>query len=226
MCYNVESSAKTTLLSLTCIIILLRSNVPHFQWIGFILIGWCIMQFAELLLWTTDPRKGCTNANKLITLLFIPIVLALQPLGSLLGSFFIKPWNNCDNERKLFLVLTTAFILLSTYITYYKNATKSCTTVTPGGHLYWVINDYTNYTTSGTWKMFIWALIILFPLACLWDASYKIILLLSIIPYFAYKKGATTDSRASLWCYYTSFTSVVSVLFYGLYKFNIYNILK
>lgn len=225
MCYSVESSAKTTLLSLTCIAILLHSKNPHFQWMGFILIGWCIMQFAELLLWTTNPRKGCTEANKLITLFIIPIVLALQPLGSLLGSMLIKPWSVCTKERKTFLVVTTACILFATYIIYYRNAIKNCTTVTPGGHLHWILNDNADYATNGNWKMFIWAFIILFPIVTLWDASYKIIILISVIPYLAYKKGAVTDSHASLWCYYTSFTSVVSVLFYGLYKLKIYNIL-
>ena len=93
MCYSVESSAKTTLYSLISIIVLLTSGVPHFQWLGVILIGWCGMQFDELLLWLTNPRKGCSAANKLITTTLIPLVLILQPLGSVLGSFFVKPWS-------------------------------------------------------------------------------------------------------------------------------------
>jgi len=50
MCYSVESSLKTTLLSLAAIIYLLSSRIPHFQLIGAALIGWCGMQFAELCL--------------------------------------------------------------------------------------------------------------------------------------------------------------------------------
>lgn len=46
MCYSVESSIKTTTVSLLAIIYLLSSNIPHFNWIGITLIGWCSMQFA------------------------------------------------------------------------------------------------------------------------------------------------------------------------------------
>ena len=87
MCYSVESSAKTTLLSLVAIVVMLRSNVPHFMWIGLIMVGWCGMQFVEMLLWLTNPRKSCTPMNKLITLTLIPLVLVLQPLCALFGSF-------------------------------------------------------------------------------------------------------------------------------------------
>ena len=68
MCFSVESSLKTTSLSLFAIVYLLSSRIPHFQWIGVGLIGWCGMQFAELLLWLTEPRKGCTLWNKIITM--------------------------------------------------------------------------------------------------------------------------------------------------------------
>jgi len=105
MCYSVESSAKTTLYSLVAIIIMFRSNVPHFKWIAMILIGWCGMQFAELLLWLTNPRKSCTMMNKALTLTLIPIILILQPLGATLGSLFVKPWAKCSNNRKLFIVI-------------------------------------------------------------------------------------------------------------------------
>ena len=88
MCYSVLSSLKTTTLSLFAIIYLLTSGIPHFQWIALILVGWCGMQFDELLLWLTNPKKGCTIWNKLITVTLIPLVLILQPLGSLYGSLY------------------------------------------------------------------------------------------------------------------------------------------
>jgi hypothetical protein len=50
MCYSLESSAKTSGLSLFAIVLLLQSNIPHFQWIGLMMVGWCGMQIAEFLL--------------------------------------------------------------------------------------------------------------------------------------------------------------------------------
>ena len=105
MCYSVESSAKTSLFSLVAIIVLFTSNVPHFKWIAMILVGWCSMQFAELLLWLTNPRKSCTLMNKLITFTLIPFILLLQPIVATLGSLFVKPWSQCSQKRKLFIVL-------------------------------------------------------------------------------------------------------------------------
>ncbi len=223
MCYSVESSAKTTLYSLTAIIILLRSGVTHFQWLGVILIGWCGMQFDELLLWLTDPRKGCTTANKLVTLTLIPLVLILQPLGSVLGSFFVKPWNKCDQNRKLFIVLYSVLIIVSMLCVFFRKKQTLCTTVTPKGHLNWLLNKS---VFSSELLYFLWGVAIILPLLLLWDASYKLIFIISVLPLFGYHYGLTTDSNASIWCYYTSFTSIVSLIVYGLYKFNIYNILN
>ena len=70
MCYSVKSSLKTTLISLSAIIYLVTSNIPHYQWLGITLIGWCAMQFDELLLWLTNPLKECTEWNKIITMTF------------------------------------------------------------------------------------------------------------------------------------------------------------
>ena len=142
MCYSVESSARTTLLSLVAIVVMLQSNVPHFMWIGVMMIGWCGMQFAELLLWLTNPRKSCTSVNKLITFTLIPLVLVLQPLCALLGSFFVKPWSACNNKRKLFIVLYSILSSSVLLLHFFGNRVKDCTTVTPEGHLNWWLSKY------------------------------------------------------------------------------------
>lgn len=219
MCYSVESSAKTSLVSFIAIVVLLRSNVPHFQWLGVILIAWCGMQFDELLLWLTDPRKGCTRANKMITSTLIPLVLILQPLGAVLGSFFVTPWSKCSETRKLMIVSYSIFITVTLLYFFFKNRTNFCTTVTPSGHLNWWSgpSPHTLY--------FMWGLAIAVPLFVLWDISYKLPILITLLPLFGYNYGLTTDSKASVWCYYTSFTSIIAFVIYGLYKAKVYNIL-
>jgi len=227
MCYSVESSAKTSLYSLIAIILLLSSNVPHFKWIAMVLVGWCGMQFTELLLWLTNPRKSCTTANKIITLTLIPLVLFLQPLGVLLGSFFVKPWSACSYNRKLIITIVSIFSALGILIFFYGNIKKICTIVTPNGHLDWSTYTFTpNYSMKYLIGYCIWAIFCIVPLFLLWDISYKAIVAISILPLFAFYYGLKTDSSASIWCHYTSFTSLISILVYALYKFKIYNILK
>ena len=223
MCYSVESSAKTTLYSLIAIIVMLRSNVPHFMWIGAIMIGWCGMQFAELLLWLTNPRKSCTPMNKLITLTLIPIILILQPVGATLGSFFVKPWSACSQKRKLFIVLFSILSSLVLLLHFFGNRVKDCTTVTPEGHLNWWLSNYSGKIPIA---YILWLIIIALPIFVLWDKSYKVVVALSIMPAFGFIYGLRTDSKGSIWCHYTSYTSIISLVVYGLYKFKIYNILK
>ena len=223
MCYSIVSSAKTSLFSLVAIIVLFTSNVPHFKWIAMILVGWCGMQFAEILLWLTNPHKSCTSMNKLITFTLIPFILLLQPIVATLGSLFVKPWSQCSKKRKLFIVLFSIISSLLLVLHFYGNIVKDCTTVTSEGHLDWWISKYPgNKPIAYT----LWLIIISLPIFLLWDMSYKLIVALSIMPAFGFIYGLKTDSKGSIWCHYTSYTSIVGLLVYGLYKFRIYNILK
>ena len=221
MCYSVESSLKTTSISLFAIIYLLTSNIPYFQWIGITLIGWCGMQFAELLLWLTNPRKGCTMWNKILTMSIIPFALMLQPIGPLFGSLYVTPWNKCSNLRKNFIIFYSLFVILSVSYTHFYKPEKICTTVSEQGHLYWSTLIENNSTAVIT-KYFLWAFIILLPLFIFWNKHYLLILLIILIPTFGFITGLRTDSRASIWCHYTSYTSVISSVCLWLHQSGIY----
>jgi hypothetical protein len=207
----------------------LSSRIPHFQWIGVGLIGWCGMQFAELLLWLTDPRKGCTLWNKIITMTLVPIFLILQPLGFLLGSLFVIPWDKSSDMRKKFLILFSLFIILVISYKFWYKPASTCTTVTESGHLFWLLTKksygwiLTKYTDIIIY--FIHFFLIILPLLMFWDKKYTIIVLISIIPLFAFIYGLRTDSRGSIWCYYTSFTSIISIAILFAHQFLNINLL-
>ena len=221
MCYSIESSANTTLYSFIAIAVLFQSGVPHFQWIAMLLVGWCGMQFAELLLWLTNPRKSCTTANKVITLTLIPFVIYLQVFGTMMGSFFVKPWNECSKSRKSFIMWYSSVTLVILLSHFYGDLNNLCATVTKSGHLNWWPSSYTI-----PYFYFLWAIMTFIPMVALWNISYKIFIPLWVFPCFGFYYGLTTDSRASVWCYYTSFTSLMAIVSYGLYKFKVYNILQ
>lgn len=227
MCYSTESSLKTTTLSLLAIIYLLSSNDPYYKWLAITLVGWCFMQFAELLLWITDPRNGCTDFNKLITMTLIPIVLMLQPLGPLFGSLYVIPWAKSTDFRKNFIVIYSIIVVLAVSYCHYYKPYKLCTTVTPGGHLYWSTSD-PDLPDSYMNKIlyFIWWLMITLPLFLFWNKNMSIVLALILIPAFGFIYGLlNTDSRASIWCYYTSYTSVIASGFLLLKQAKIYDVL-
>jgi hypothetical protein len=223
MCYSVESSLKTTTISLVAIIYLLTSGIPHFQWIGFTLIGWCGMQFAELLLWKTNPRKQCTSWNKIITMTLIPLVLALQPLGSLWGSLYAIPWNKSTDFRKKFIVFYSIFIILAVCYAHFFDISKTCTIVTAQGHLHWNTAPYIKYGYDYT-VYFIWAFMIMLPLLLFWNKSIIMLLLLFLTPLFGFIYGMYNDGKPSIWCYYTSYASIVASVLLFLQQTNIYKI--
>lgn len=225
MCYSFESSLKTTAISFIAIVYLFSSNNPHFKWLAVALIGWCLMQFAELLLWLTEPRKGCTDMNKIITMTLIPFVLILQILGSLFGSLYVIPWAKSSDFRKNFIVLYSIIVIcMYGYVQLYKPE-KICAIVTKRGHLDW----HTKSLVSESYRVtfFIIAfLMILLPMILFWDKSPIILFLLGLFPFFGFTYGLVyTDSPASIWCYYTSYMSIIASGLLFLKQTGMYNVL-
>lgn len=221
MCYSVKSSIKTTTISFLSILYLMTSNIPHFQWLGIALIGWCGMQFDELLLWLTNPRKGCTKLNQLITMTLIPFTLAAQPLFAMWGSLYVFPWKTLSKFRKQCMIAYTVFCSSIIAYFYYYKPDKTCTTVTEQGHLSWVTSNYahkSNFVTS------IWLIMIALPLLLLWNKKKMILLLLGILPLIGFQMGSYTDSQGSIWCFYTSYTSIIASIALFLKQNNIYSI--
>ena len=225
MCYSVESSAKTTLISLAAIVYLLSSGDPYFKWLGITLIGWCLMQFAEMILWFTEPHKSCSDLNKIVTMTLIPFVLMMQPLGPLLGSLFVIPWSKSTDFRKNFIVAFSALIVGLVSYAHYYNPYKVCTTVTKGGHLFWSTSNNElpdNFINKIVY--FVWAILIILPFI-FWDKNITILLCLILLPLFGFSYGLlNTDSRGSIWCYYTSYTSVIASGFLLAKQLGLYHL--
>jgi hypothetical protein len=207
MCYSYEASIKTSLISFLAIIYLLSSGIQKFMHLGYILIGWCGMQFAEALLWKTEPYSGCTLANQMITLVIIPLVLMAQPLGSIWGA-------TCSKDIKIkYSVFVVATLLIYNFgILPLLYPFKSCTVVTPQGHLDWNTVETPKYSTGFNLRALlmtvIWGAIILYPFFKYWTG--KNAWLIPLIPTIGAFYSVFTDSPGSIWCYYTSYGSYVA----------------
>ena len=187
------------------------------------------MQFGECLLWLTEPRKGCTFWNKVITMTLIPFILCIQPLALLWGSTIIFPWDKSSSARKYFMLIYTVVVLLGIYSQHFYNPTKYCTTVTNQGHLYWMtVKDGDKDKSKRTRFInnliyFIWAVIIGLPFILFWNKNPLLILLILAIPTFGFFTGLQTDSKASIWCHYTSYASLIAVICLFIQQSGIYN---
>lgn len=215
MCYSVESSLRTSFMSFVTIAILISSGIKKFQYLGAVLIGWCAMQFAEALLWMENPRKGCTTTNKWLTLILIPLVLMMQPLGATWGSLYFDSWaKNGD-----FILKYTAFVAIATFAIFVvplSDNYKTCTTVTPSGHLNWFTYELDSISWFYVLVTFIWAAIILYPLYKFWPGHR--LWPFYIIPLIGIFAGFMTDSPGSIWCYITSYGSLSAVVLLMMHK--------
>ena len=214
MCYSVESSLRTSGMSAAAIAYLFSSGIPKYKWLAVTLIGWCSMQLAEAMLWLTNPRTSCTQANRVITLTLIPLILVMQGLGALYGSFYVTPWRELSRGRKLFFVGYTVLITASILVSQFGTLQSACTTVTPMGHLNWS----TNKTGGGvlawltnTQSVWYTVVVLAIPLAVLWPNKWELLYLFAV-PFAAVLYGLSTDAAGSVWCYYTSFASIAFAL--------------
>jgi len=224
MCYSRESSLKTSLVSGAAIVYLLMSGIPHFQWLGVALFGWCAMQFDEFLLWSENPREGCTETNKLITATLIPLAVFLQGVTAMLGAFFVYPASTLKPYAIGWVVLSAATV----YAMHFHNPDKLCTTVTKEGHLNWARTSDWSHTplTRISMGYYYWAFVIFLPLLYLWNRSLLFLAALTTLPAIGFYYGQTTDSGASIWCYYTSWSSAIAALGLFLKQAGIYDVLR
>jgi hypothetical protein len=207
-------------MSFVAIAILISSGIKKFQYLGAVLIGWCAMQFAEALLWMENPRKGCTSINKWLTLILIPIVLMMQPLGATWGSLFFDSWaKNRDFILRYSAFAALAILIARHVISPLTNTYKTCTTVTPDGHLNWFTYEL-DFSHGISWSYalftFIWAAIIGYPLFKFWPGQR--LWPFYIIPLIGFFAGFMTDSPGSIWCYITSYGSLSAVVLLMMHK--------
>ena len=105
------------------------------------------------------------------------------------------------------------------YFIHFYKPDKTCTTVTQDGHLSWGTTKYVSDTNILTP---IWAVIISLPILLFWNKKYMLILFLFILPTIGYHYGKYTDSQGSIWCYYTSYSSIIASIALYLHQSKIY----
>ena len=217
MCYSLKSSIRTSILSLVSIIYLYSSNIPKYKWLAVTLIGWCSMQGAEAILWYTKPDVSCTLLNKTVTMTIIPIILMMQGLGALYGSFYVISWNQLSDNYKIFFIVYTIITISGILYSQFSNIESTCTTVTKQGHLDWSTNKTNTLLVNSTQCIIYSVIMIGLPLLLLWANKWEV-LIYFMVPLLGSIYGLSTDSPGSVWCYFTSFSSIVFAIMLFLHN--------
>jgi len=224
MCYSKDSSLYTSTVSFVAIVYLLSSGSPYFQWLGVTLIGWCSMQFAEYLLWSENPKEGCTETNKLVTATLIPISLALQPIAPAFGALFVYPLETLRPYLILWVLLVVGTMVVE--YAYLCDPEQPCTVVNKEKHLDWSRSkDYAN-GVSKSFFYSVWVTLIAMPMIFGWKKGYSLLAAFWIFPFIGYTYGLSTQSPATLWCYYTSWSSIIAAVALLLKQTGTYDLLR
>jgi hypothetical protein len=210
MCYSLESSIISTGVSLSAILLLFFFvPSPKDRWMALSLTGWCGMQFAELILWWDQVRP--TPLNVFVTTAIIPLVLMLQPLGPLYGSYYLRGWQSSSRGRCLFTVLLSVMVFVGVSYSLFNSPLRNHTMVTEDGHLFWAVSNLP--TRSVAMHFYVWVgLITLTTLLTCPSRIDSICLVLSgCAVFYMSLLHVSADSRGSVWCYYTHYISYTSV---------------
>ena len=223
MCYSLESSLFTSTLSFISIFILYSSQIPKYQWLAFTLIGWSFMQLSEAVIWGSMKFSKCNIVNKFITIFIIPIVLIMQPLGSLYGSLYVIKWENLSQIYKFICIGLIIITIIAVLYNQFSDVKRLCTIVTKKGHLNWLLSsDNISSSKKGDYffqKAFGWAFMIALPLLLLFWKNKIELLIIFLIPLVGILYGIFyTDAYPSVWCFITSFSSII---FLSMYLFDI-----
>jgi hypothetical protein len=183
------------------------------------------MQFAEFLLWSENPREQCTDMNKLLTATVVPLALVLQGVSAMLGAFFVYP----ANTLKPYAIGWVVTAIATVYAMHFYNADKMCSVVTKEGHLNWSRRSDWSVASPAeiTIGYYYWAFVIFAPLLFLWNRSLPFLAIFLILPAIGFFYGRYgTDSGASIWCYYTSWSSAIAAFGLFLKQTGIYDVLR
>ena len=146
--------------------------------------------------------------NKFITLTIIPMILIMQGLGALYGSLYVTSWHDLSIWMRSFFVVYTVVFVFMIFYSQYGNIESMCTTVTPDGHLYWNTRVQSSVLPStDTQTILFHSVVLALPLLILWKNKIELLYFLAI-PFLAVLYSTRTDSAGSVWCYFTSFSSV------------------
>ena len=150
----------------------------------------------------------------------------MQPLGVLLGSLFVFPWSTLSPFRKNVIVFYSIAVVIGVLIWHFYKRNRKCTVITEQGHLFWLNGKYPKKDNAFDLSLYyLWAVIIIFPFI-FWNKSFALILAFLFIPFLGMLYGMYTDSNGSIWCYYTSYSSIIASAFLLLDQLGIYKIVK
>lgn len=228
MCYNSSSSITNYVyVTLLSIIMYLYGDKydKHISLFAFIVVQ---MQLAEYFMWK-DQKCGITNK---IATIAARVILFLQPLGILLGSYL---FNTMTISNNIILIITAIYSLAFSVqsIDYFHKKSNICS-LDKDGHLQWhffkhnidfkfkninVIFQLTIYFTYFIIILFSW---LLFKNTTLGIFTSLLMIIIFLFHYIQFPKN---NQWTTLWCFHITLGYTIYAITRALdYKYGIFYI--
>ena len=208
MCYNKDISLVSYILGVGLSSYLFIIGDKYDKNFALFCFTFIQIQLAEYFMWMDQE---CNLINKMATICAY-IILAIQPLSILIGSYFYKTTHINDNIL-IIMILFNLFILFVTINYYYKNFNKFlCSESYENKGLIWdhLKIDYFNYLIYFIALFLIWPFFKNFKKGIFIFISLLLILFKNL---YDFKKNQFKKTWKSHWC----IESIILILFYLIF---------
>ena len=117
-----------------------RNWTERDRWAAIVLFTYSSIQTCEFFIWWSGgPSVQCTEVNKIVTTVFVPLILSLEPLSVVLGGIYV-------GQKKLYYFLPF-YIIWTLGMMYGSYDGRMCSGKSPEGYLVWNVLGTNNYFT-------------------------------------------------------------------------------
>jgi len=209
MCFDWQSSLTSWAISTGASWYLYKRNKNYDRWNAGFITCFSTIQLLEAGIWKTDPSKGVTENNELLTKLIL-VGLSAQPLVQTYGAYVFTQETVLWYATWVFV----GFLIYSIWRILKAKPGDFYSTIGSKGHLVWhsTNGEKGKEGVFGTWSGVLYLLGIFIPLFFMKDYGGLPLMAIGILTaaYVLYIAGP--GEFGSMWCYTAIFYSVVALV--------------
>jgi hypothetical protein len=198
MCWSLEVSVITGLVSYSIALYLWMRNDGPDQWLAITLFTFSTIQWAEALLWYDEDKnklesKSCLN--KITTQYAIPIILASEGLANLYGAYLAG--HNVNNQTfAIYICITIMYFM-------WINKRSTATTLSKEHNLKW-------FSDNSIIECLVFFLILTYPFFKYYENTTSLTLIIVSV-FLLLMYSFTKDSFGSNWCFLANILSIIAL---------------
>lgn len=207
MCWNFEISFLTGLISYIIAFYIWARNYQNDRWHSIILFTFSSIQWMDAIIWyNVNNKSSIENFTKIVVTLFIPLILALEPLSSMYGAKYVgKPVSNVDliTYIIIFIMLFAVLVSNNSYPNYiHRDEVFKRPTI-----------KYSKNESGNNIMYWIFFLLIIYPINKYATMNVFYLTLIGTIGLCLVVTQLTAKAISSNWCLYSNIIGLLMLLY-------------